>query len=119
VGAINQLRVIALGSDTPQITGVSTDPAPPRFAVASAYPNPRVGAGGATFGFDLARPDQVRVELFDAAGRLRAVRSPEWVASPGRQALRWDPGRVPPGTYLARITTSSGASFAAKWTLVR
>ena len=119
VGAINQLHVTALGTDTPQITGVATEPAPPRFGVASAYPNPRVGAGGAVFAFVLGAPDVVQVQLFDVTGRLRAVRQSEWVPSAGKSLLRWDPTGVPPGTYVARITTGSGSTYAAKWTLVR
>jgi hypothetical protein len=119
VGAINQLHVVALGSDTPQVTGVPVDPVTPRFGVASAYPNPRVGEGGALFSFDLGRPDVIKIELFDVAGRLLAVRASEWVASGGRHSLQWEPKGVPPGTYLARITASSGSTFATKWTLVR
>jgi hypothetical protein len=119
VGAINQLHVTALGADTPQITGVPTEPVPPRFGVASAYPNPRVGAGGAVFVFGLGAPDVIKVEMFDVAGRLRAVRRSEWVPSAGKSSLRWDPLGVPPGTYMVRITAGSGSTFAAKWTLVR
>jgi hypothetical protein len=69
--------------------------------------------------FDLAAPDVIKVELFDVAGRLRAVRQAEWVASGGRYSLHWEPQGVPPGTYVARITTGSGSTYAAKWTLVR
>jgi Photosynthesis system II assembly factor YCF48 len=47
VGAINQLSVKALGTDTPQATGVeSGEPSPPRFVLRTPYPNPSVGVEG-------------------------------------------------------------------------
>lgn len=119
VGAINQLHVMALGTDTPQVTGVESVEIVPRSRIASASPNPRYGAGGAVFGFDVAGPDRVRIELYDAAGRLQAVRPFEWVAGVGRQAVRWEPAGLASGTYVARLTFASGQTLRAKWTVVR
>jgi hypothetical protein len=119
VGAINQLHVVALASDVPQVTGVPVDEEAPRFADASASPNPRYGAGGAVFGFGLERPDLVRIELYDIAGRLRAVRAFEWVPVSGKSGLRWDPPGLPSGTYLTRVQFGSGRTLATKWTVVR
>jgi photosystem II stability/assembly factor-like uncharacterized protein len=119
VGAINQLNVVALGTDAPQVTGVAEGETAPKFVAAAPYPNPRIGAGGATFGFALPAPDRVRLELFDAQGRLRAARPFEPFHSAGRQAIRWEPPSLQPGTYLIRMVSESGLSARAKWTLVR
>ncbi|HKQ20377.1 MAG TPA: hypothetical protein VJW75_11615 [Candidatus Eisenbacteria bacterium] len=118
-GAINQLTVMALGTDTPLVTGVEQNPSAPRFVVRAPYPNPRVGRGGATFPFTIAGPDRVRLDLFGVDGRLVASRSEESFASPGVYAIRWDPEQLHAGTYVVRLTTASGRSASAKWTLAR
>jgi hypothetical protein len=119
VGAINQLNVVALGTDAPQVTGVADDQSSPRFAAAAPYPNPRVGRGGAVFPFMLPRADRVRLELFDAQGRLRARRPYESFTTVGLHSIRWEPSALVPGTYVVRILSESGHTARAKWTLVR
>ncbi len=119
VGAINQLNVVALGTDAPQVTGVNVEETVPRFVAHAPYPNPRVGAGGATFAFTLAAPERVRLELYDVQGRLRAVRPFEGLESAGAHAFRWEPTGLSPGTYLVRLVTDGGPVAEAKWTLVR
>ncbi|TMQ57062.1 MAG: T9SS type A sorting domain-containing protein [Candidatus Eisenbacteria bacterium] len=119
VGAINQLNVVALGTDSPQVTGIADGQSPPKFAAAAPYPNPRVGAGGATFGFTLSRAGGVRVEIFDAQGRLRSARAFESFATGGYHAIRWDPASIGPGTYVVRLVTDSGQAARVKWTFVR
>lgn len=118
-GAINQLTVMALGTDTPLVTGVEQNSSAPKFVVRAPYPNPRVGSGGATFPFAIAGPDRVRLDLFGVDGRLLASRAEESFASPGAYAIRWAPSRLPAGTYVVRLTTASGRSASAKWTLAR
>lgn len=118
-GAINQLTVMALGSDTPLVTGVEGEPSAPRFVVRAPYPNPSAGTGGATFPFAITGPDRVRLELFGVDGRLLASRAEETFASSGTYAIRWAPSPLPAGTYVVRLTTSSGKSASAKWTLAR
>jgi photosystem II stability/assembly factor-like uncharacterized protein len=119
VGAINQLNVVALGTDSPQATGVADEQTTPRFAVASPYPNPRVGAGGATFPFTVSQAERVRFELYDVQGRLRAVRPFQFVPTAGFHAIRWEPGALVPGTYVVRLLTESRRSAQAKWTQLR
>lgn len=119
VGAVNQLNLLALGSDTPQATGVPVDASAPRYAGATAAPNPRVGPGGAVFGFDLPAPERVRLELYDAAGRLRAVRNESWIGAAGRQAVRWEPPGIPTGAYFVRVVFASGRTLDTRWTVVR
>ena len=118
VGTINQLNVMALGTDTPQVTGVESDPVPPKFQVSRPYPNPRVGAGGATFPFVLSQADNVRLELYDVRGRLRAMRSFESMPA-GPAAIRWDPPGLNPGAYFVRFVSESGATAQVTWRLVR
>jgi hypothetical protein len=119
VGAINQLAVVALGADTPQVTGVEVEETTPRFSARVPYPNPRVGSGGGTFSFTLARPERVRLELYDARGRLRALRPFGAVESAGRHGIAWDPEGLSSGSYVMRLVTESGAVAKAKWTVVR
>lgn len=119
VGAINQLSVMALGKDTPLVTGVEGESSPPRFVARAPYPNPRVGAGGATFPFTSSGPDHVRIELFGVDGRLLARRTGESFAGSGAHEFHWEPAGLPSGTYLVRLTTTSGRTAATKWTLAR
>ncbi|MGE5178805.1 MAG: hypothetical protein ACM3PF_06925 [Bacteroidota bacterium] len=116
-GAINQLHVVALGEDTPTATGVPDESSAPRFTMRAPYPNPSPN-GSATFGFSLAGPDRIRHEVFDAAGRLRAVRE-EIIPSAGPHEIPWLLDNLPAGTYLVRMTTLSGHTASAKWSVVR
>jgi photosystem II stability/assembly factor-like uncharacterized protein len=118
-GAMNQLTVIALGSDTPLVTGVEQNPSAPRFVVRAPYPNPSAGSGGVTFPFTIAGPERVRLDLFGVDGRLLASRAEESYASPGAYTIHWDPSRLSAGTYVVRLSTASGGSASAKWTLAR
>lgn len=118
-GAINQLSVTALGTDSPQATGVELSAGTPRFLMRSPYPNPWVGRGDAAFPFALARQDLVGLELYDIAGRLIARRDPEWFPSAGSFKIRWAPEGLAAGTYIVRLRTGSGASASVKWTLAR
>jgi len=119
VGAINQLDVVALGTDTPQVTGIADDELPPKFAVAAPYPNPRVGAGGATFGFTLPSPGAVRLELLDVRGRIVAGRAFETIGAGGPGAIHWEPPSLAAGTYFIRLVTESGETAQTKWTFLR
>ena len=119
IGAINQLHVMALGTDTPQVTGVADEESPPKFSVTAPFPNPRVGAGIVTFGFTLAGPRSVRLELLDARGRLLVTRAFETIGQAGPGAVHWEPPLLPGGTYLVRLTTDSGETASTKWTCLR
>jgi hypothetical protein len=117
VGAINQLSLTALGSDTPQATGVDVTEVSPRFLAQAPYPNPSA-SGGATFAFTLPQPDAVRIELFDTRGRLVAARGFEHFHQPGVSTIQWKPARLAAGNYIARLTTSSGRVSSTKLTIV-
>jgi hypothetical protein len=118
VGAINQLSVMALGTDTPQATGVEGENlSPPRFVARAPYPNPSVGTGGATFSFTIPQPDFVRLELYNVAGRLVASQEARRYSGPGTYGVHWDPGELAAGTYVLRFVAGSGRAASTKWTV--
>jgi hypothetical protein len=118
VGTINQMDLIALGTDAPQATAVAPDPNA-GFTISTPYPNPRVGTGGVTLGIALPTADRVRLELYDARGRLCAARSFEAFAAGGQHAIEWNPAFLGPGTYFVRMISESGRTAQAKWTVIR
>ena len=119
VGAMNQLHVMALGSDVPTVTGIESEASPPRFAGRAPYPNPSAGAPGAIFSFTVVGADRIRIELYDARGRLAAARPYESVGAAGTYARRWQPKGLSSGVYTVRYVSSGGAVRSAKWVIVR
>lgn len=116
-GAINQLSVIALGTDTPTV-GVDGDGLPGRgVALAPPMPNPRMGAEAATFSFTLPRPDRVRFAIYDLRGRLVADRPPAGVTPAGRNSLIWDVTDLSAGVYVVRLTTTRERA-ETKWVVL-
>jgi len=77
---------------------------PPEFALYQSRPNP-FGAS-TTIRFDLPRPAQVRIEVFDLLGR-RVAQVSDAAFPAGSHAVAWEPraaeGRVRPGIYVYRI----------------
>jgi hypothetical protein len=88
----------------PSVTGVAEAPAV--FGLRPAAPNPFLGATQVSYSLD--RDGAVILEVFDVAGRLRAVLV-DRTESKGPHAVRWD-GRdtrglqVPSGLYVLRLT---------------
>lgn len=76
--------------------------APERFALHGAYPNPTRGT--ATIPFDVPRPAEVRVTVYDVLGRRIAVLVDEERA-PGWHAVRFNTTRLATGLYFYRIHT--------------
>jgi hypothetical protein len=111
--------VTALGSDTPQVTGVESEEQAPRFVVRAPYPNPAPVASGALFSASLPGPTRVRVDLFDVTGRLVASRPEEASPAGGPLSFRWAPSNLPAGTYVVRFAASGGLSRSVKWTVLR
>jgi hypothetical protein len=119
VGAIQQLRVSALGADTPLATGVALEESPLPFSMRAPYPNPARVATGSTFAFTTARAAaQVRLELFDAHGRRVGMLDPEPFSAAGTNRVLWRPSGMAPGTYFVRAT-SGGEQVTWKWSLMR
>ncbi|NOT33519.1 MAG: T9SS type A sorting domain-containing protein [Candidatus Eisenbacteria bacterium] len=102
-------QVIAGGSYvlrfTPNPAVAVTESAPSRTTLAAPYPNP--ARHGASVAFDLAREDEVRLEIFDMRGaRVRSLAIGRRPA--GRHRLTWDgrdeSGRsAPSGLYFVRM----------------
>ena len=117
VGAVNQLNVVSIGSDEPLATGAPVEATTPRFAVGAPYPNPAPRAAG-TFPFALDRPGSVRLELYDARGRLVASRAGASLGS-GPQALDWAPKRLAAGRYLVCYIVDGRRAASASWAVLR
>ena len=94
-----------------EISGVADDaPAAPVIANTRAFPNPFNAT--TTIGFELGRDAEVRVEVFDLAGR-RVVRLKDALLSAGAQQVQWDGldrvgSAVASGTYLVVISAGEG-----------
>jgi hypothetical protein len=110
VGAINQLNVVALGSDLP-VTGIpEVDGRSASLLVGAPWPNPVATRTQAlTFPLTLARAGQVAVELVDVRGGRVVSRAPEAIATPGRHIVVWEPGTLASGIYFARVTLDGQA----------
>jgi len=119
VGAIQQLRVRALGSDTPLVTGVPDGEAAPRFVLHAPFPNPTTRRIGSTFRFEAPEAGRVSLDLFDVQGRRVAGLGPVSFAESGSHRMLWRPEGLPAGAYEARLTTSAGHVGVTRWILVR
>lgn len=100
-------------------TGVeAASPLAADLHLSGPHPNPLFGGGGSVFQLTLPTADSIQLALYDVRGRVVARRESEWFASAGQRTIRWDPGRLPAGTYYVRLTTASGHSAEATWVLL-
>jgi hypothetical protein len=95
--------------------------APAEFALAAPSPNP-FRTDGTTVRFDLPRPTDAQVSVYDLAGR-RVATLTEGALPAGRHSVRWDGRdvtgrRVGAGVYFVRLE-SAGFSRTRKVTLLR
>ncbi len=104
-GTVRDLFLISNGVYTSAPSGRDAGPAP-AFALIQNHPNPF--ADETEIGFSLPRALDLRLEVFDLAGRRIAVlaRGPY---SAGTHSMVWDRrdagrSRVRPGIYLCRLT---------------
>jgi len=120
VGTINQVTVVAIGNDTPTITGIgSRPPAFSELRVRALWPNPMRGNGSfISVMFDVAGPDQVALELYDVGGRLVGKREPQAFASAGTHTAQWEMRNVASGVYFLRFVATSGSRARAKLTVI-
>jgi hypothetical protein len=90
-------------------TGVADAAPPASFALAATFPNPFGSAMAVTF--DLPLPAEVRLAVYDVAGRqVRGLVSREMAA--GRYTVTWDGrrddgGSASSGVYFARLTAGA------------
>lgn len=71
------------------------------FALDAAYPNPFADRTTLRFSIDTAA--DVRLEVFDVAGR-RVATLAEGERSAGEHRATWDAAGLASGTYIARLT---------------
>jgi len=120
-GSINQLTVVAIGNDTPTVTGVG-DRVPPLsgLRVRALWPNP-TGSGGSpvTVRFELNAPDRVGLEVYDVAGRVVDSVAPRAFAAGSTHMLQWNPGDLGSGVYFVRLVSEAGLTAKAKLAIVR
>lgn len=121
IGSINQIGLMALADDAPGVSGVPETARPPLLLLTAAWPNPCPSGEALTFGFRLARPALIGLDIFDVAGRLVAARPPEWFAGAPEDIhwILWRPDRMPAGVYLARVQGEPGPAATVKITLRR
>lgn len=70
------------------------------------YPNPF--SGSTTVAYELRRPGDVAVSVYDAVGR-KVKRLAEGMQTAGRHEISWVPRTLPSGVYHLRIVTEEGA----------
>jgi predicted outer membrane repeat protein len=90
----------------PDLSGAPGPELPRQFALQPCYPNPFNPT--TTIAYDLPRPADVSLKIFDLAGRLVRVLVDEPAVAAGRHTVEWngrdDRGRsVAAGVYLARL----------------
>jgi hypothetical protein len=116
-GAMNQLRVTALATDSGPATGIVSIP-PSSILLGAPWPNPSRPGAPVSLAIELTRSEHVTIDAIDVTGRLVARKTVGWVAA-GRSVVSWSSGIGAPGVYALRVATDSGANAAAKWTLLR
>ena len=97
-------------------------PAPPTTTLLFA-PAPNPLRDESTIRFDVARDEQVSLDVYDLTGR-RVARLMDSRLTPGRYSARWTgrdrSGRAAePGLYFVRMTTASGGRMTARIAVVR
>jgi len=108
-GTINQVTVRSLGVDTPMASGVGNPARGADLSSARLWPNPVTPGRALAFDLRMSAPGDLRLAVFDAAGREVAERPPQALES-GEQRLEWNPGLRVPGTYFVRLSTGGGAA---------
>lgn len=86
-------------------SGIESPARPPAVWLSEAYPNPTRAA--VALRLELAREDNVRIDILDVAGRL-VTTVHEGPFEAGSHVVRWDgrrtdSGSVSPGVYFARV----------------
>jgi len=120
-GSINQLNVVAIGNDSPTVTGIGPQ-APPisPLRVRSVWPNP-VGNSGTPVAvqFELATSDQVGLRVYNVAGILVRSTAPRAFSAGGPYTLEWNTTGLPSGVYFLRLSTEAGLTAQTKLTVIR
>lgn len=106
-GVINQVTVRALATDIPAVSGVVEPGNPGSLTFLPPWPNPATNT--IHLALDLDQGQEVRVELFDIAGRLVARPVMDEYLPAGHTVRSWQPTELRPGIYhlRARVGTET------------
>jgi photosystem II stability/assembly factor-like uncharacterized protein len=108
-GSINQVSVMALGTDVPA-SGIPNEPPvrPPTLSIGQNYPNPlKAGTDMTYIPFEIEKAARVELTIYDSRGRLvRGLFAGEMVA--GTHKIPWrglddDGRRLPAGVYYYEL----------------
>lgn len=122
VGSINQLDVVAVGTDAPTITGIGpSTPPPATLRVRSLWPNPAGGGGNdrVTVVFDAPESAVVTARVYNVQGQLvlKTVVGAIGTASP--QQFPIEVGALASGVYYLRLATATGERAYARLAVIR
>jgi photosystem II stability/assembly factor-like uncharacterized protein len=92
---------------TPPLTSVNADVTTPGHSL-WVHPNPSAGATTITVETDIHQ-DVLTISLLDLAGRIVRTYPPMRPSDTGVASLRIDAPDLAPGTYLIRVSTSTGS----------
>ncbi len=85
-------------------TAIAETGIPGPFRLLGLYPNPITTT--ATIEYELERPTDVRISIYDILGR-EVDTLPAGLQRTGRQSITWDASNLSRGIYLLRITTET------------
>jgi hypothetical protein len=111
---MNQLTLTALATNELAQSGVGEEPAPARFQVSAVFPNP--SRGPASFRVYLDKGADVRLVLYDVAGRLADSRGSQYLDA-GEHVLTWTPAVRGAGTYYLRFSSGSDTA-TTRWVIL-
>jgi len=98
-------------------TATSSEPSSPDEAVLALTVAPNPLSSRATAHFELSKPGDVRVMVYDVLGR-EVMRAVEGARAAGAQSVELDTSGLAPGVYVLRLQTESEA-VTQRFTVVR
>ena len=122
IGSINQVSVLAIGNDTPCVTGMGPDvpPGASRLVFLSVWPNPVDPVHQPLrLRFYLPEPGWVAADLYDASGRRVAHKPARFFDRRGERVLPWEIGEIRSGVYFARLRDIRGSAACQKVVVVK
>jgi photosystem II stability/assembly factor-like uncharacterized protein len=114
-GTMNQLSVVALGTDVPAVSGIDGPTRPYAFSLGQNYPNPFNPDTQITYiPFELREGGHVELSVYDAAGRvvgtlISADLAPDLYRIPWR-GRDCESNALPPGVYFYQLRLGSSVS---------
>ena len=116
VATFDQCAGDTVASQTPIVLGVGDPIAGERHLIVRAAPNPTFGA--AHLSFNLAKNENVKVQVFSVTGRLVDTAF-DGAMGAGDHTVTWTPEAAAPGIYFYNVVTDSGAKAHGKLVVAR